>query len=128
MAGIFNQSIFNDGIFNTGSQGGLTIQGSHATPSLYGKSKYHPELLIQVEFTMRLIARTFVPLQLEQLNFTNLRPPTMNTESFSISLANLKEAWVKALKKQSLHHMMETILLRSDKVNLLRILKELYKR
>ena len=39
MAGIFNTSIFNDDIFNTGSQGGLTISGSHATAYIYGEKK-----------------------------------------------------------------------------------------
>ncbi len=126
--GVFNQSIFSNSIFNTHAEAGLTISGSHATAYIYGEKKYHPEILIPVEFTMRIKARTFITLRLDQLNYTRLRPIKINTESLNISLDNLKEAWVKALKQQSLHHMMETILLRSDKVGLLRILKELYKR
>ncbi len=126
--GVFNSSLFNSDIFNTHAEAGLTISGSHATAYIYGERKYHPEILTPVEFTFRIKAKTHITLILNQLNYSKLRPIKINSEGLAVSLDKLKEVWVKALKKDSLHYMMESILLQSDKVHLLKILKEMFKK
>jgi len=128
--GIFNRSIFNSKIFN--SHEGIIIVGTHATQQLLSRKKRRPELLIPVEFTFRIIARTFITHVINQLNIKKLIPFKISQEkideAFSIPLTNLKEVWQKALKKESLYHILSTILIKSDKVQLLKILKEMFKR
>jgi len=127
--GIFNTSIFNDTIFNTHAVVGLTLSGTQSNQLLDRK---RPAILVPVEFSFRIKATTYIIEFIEQLNYKKLIPVRISQEkldqAFSIPLTKLKEVWQKKLKKQSLYYMLSSILLNSDKVNLLRILKELYKR
>jgi len=132
--GIFNSNLFNREIFNTHLQGttGIIIGGTHSGQQLLSRKKRRPEILIPVEFTFRIIARTFITHVINQLNIKQLVPVRISQvkldEAFSIPLTALKNTWQKALKKESLHYMLSSILLKSDKVQLLKILKEMFKR
>jgi len=125
--GIFNRAIFNDDIFNTHEA--IVMSGTHATQQLTAR---RPALFIPIEFSFRIKAAIIIIQWINQIPIKKLIPVRISQvkldEAFNIPLNRLKGVWIKALKRESLRYMLKTILMNSDKVELLRILKELFKR